>query len=79
MHGRRVYPDRKGKLELQAGDYGKTPRGVWWVAPPRGPVKVVTADQVEEHPDGTITVQIPIKRHDWEGVLERGVWREQRT
>lgn len=79
MQGRRVYPDRKGKLELQPGDYGKTTGGLWWVAPPRGSVKVVRADDVQEHPDGSITVRIPIKRHNWEGVLEHGVWREGRA
>lgn len=78
MQSRRVYPDKKGNLQLQPGDYGKTPGGVWWVAPPRGGVKVVKASDVEEHPDGTITVRHPITRHNWEGVLEQGVWREQR-
>ena len=78
MQGRRVYPDRKGKLELQPGDYGKTPGGTWWAAPPQGSAKVLKSSDVEEHPDGTITVNSLIKRHNWVGTLERGMWREQR-
>jgi hypothetical protein len=70
------------------GEYGKGSDGKWYGCPPQyiegddlPLVGNLSAHQVVEHEDGTITVSpsILIRRHnghEWHGFLEHGVWRE---
>jgi hypothetical protein len=72
----------------EPGTYGKGSDGKWFGCPPVPldgdgfPLTAnLSAHQVEEHEDGTITVSpsILISRRgvaEWHGYLERGVWRE---
>ena len=82
MNGRRVYPNDKGELWLQPGDYGIDPRdGHWYARAPTGDMGNLSAHEVTEHPDGTITVSPSIAISDdqkelWHGYLERGEWRK---
>ncbi len=48
-----------------------------WVLPPGGryPRHVIDRPYVE-HPDGTVSVEGPLRFDGWEGFLERGVWRK---
>lgn len=75
MDGRRVHPDRNGALNLTPGDYGRTTKGVWWVYPPRGSMRVMKSEQVTEHEDGTITVEGLIANKEWKGRLLNGAWQ----
>lgn len=85
MLGKRV-PDFDGSYLLKPGEYGKV-SGHWYCCAPRvipddefGFHGNLSAHQVTEHEDGTITVSpsILITGHDgsWHGYLEKGVWRE---
>lgn len=67
------------------GDYAKAPVGVWHAITPNGHGANLSAHQVEEHEDGTITVTPSIEvfwpgrgdtpRHTfYHGHLTRGVW-----
>lgn len=70
------------------GDYGRHPRdGNWYACTPDGHLGNLSAHQVIEHDDGTITVSPSIlvsmrdteKKVDVElyhGYLEHGVWRQ---
>ena len=86
--GRRIYPDEDGRLWFAPGDYGQDRLdGKWYARPPTDPDQHMTgclsAHEVVEHEDGTITVSpsILITGHDndcavqWHGYLEKGVWR----
>lgn len=77
--GRRVHPDEEGHLTLLAGEYGKV-NGLWFGCTPNGHLGNLSAHDVIEHEDGTITVSPSIlvsdgERELWHGYLERGVWR----
>lgn len=72
-----------GKLALQMGEYGKDANGVWFARPPTTGIGMgnLSAHDVTEHKDGTITVSPSIlcegqPGHTWHGYLEHGVWRE---
>jgi hypothetical protein len=79
--GRRNDSDR-----LKPGEYGKHPvDGHWFARTPNGHLGNLSAHDVTEHADGTITVHPSIlvsSREDgkevecWHGYLEAGVWRE---
>lgn len=77
MQGRRVYPDQRGRMFLDPGEYGQL-AGIWWVCPPPGgggvSASAVAADRVVEHEDGTISVLGELRLPRWSGRLERGVW-----
>jgi len=86
MQGRRVQP-KDGDLWLKPGEYGIDPRdGSWYACTPNGHLGNLSAHQVAEHEDGTITVSpsILVTGYDetvkdktvWHGYLEHGVWRE---
>ncbi len=82
--GKRL-PD--GSEEFKEGEYAKEGADRWWAWPPGGfglaSIRVGSGHHhVDEHEDGTITVQPSIRwAHgakdggDWHGFLERGVWR----
>ena len=83
MQGRRVYDTDSFK----PGDYGRHPAdGTWYGCTPNGMLGNLSAHEVIEHEDGTITASPSIlvttsdsKGHDivrWHGFLEHGVWRE---
>jgi hypothetical protein len=88
MIGRRVYPNEKEVIILQAGDYIFDPKGKYWVVKtPNGLVGGIQKHTVMEHEDKTITVSpsILISGYNypeaegeltWHGYLEKGVWRE---
>jgi hypothetical protein len=72
---------------LAPGEYSKLPDGTWYAATPNDHMANLTAHQVTEHEDGTITVSpsilVSLPAQDgaravelWHGFLERGVWRE---
>jgi hypothetical protein len=88
MQGRRVLATPEGFLRgmNQPGDFGRVtaemPKGcerqLWWqVIAPDGSQCSLNPDihSVEEHGDGTITVQPSIVTATWHGWLERGTWR----
>lgn len=86
MQGRRIYPDKDGRMMYQEGDYGKDPRnGFWYGRPPGQHTGSFGGHEVIEHDDETITVSPSILLWDqdengnkvtlWHGFLERGVWR----
>ena len=54
--GRRIYPNEKGEIILQAGDYVKDQKGYWIIKSPNGIVASTINHEVIEHEDGTITV-----------------------
>lgn len=64
------------------GDYGRHPNGTWFARPPGSQLGNLSAHDVAEHEDGTITVSPSILITElgdgktWHGYLERGVWRE---
>jgi len=75
---------------LSPGDYGRDHRnGEWYCRTPNGHLGNLSAHEVTEHEDGTITVwpSILVTERDtenlrdvelWHGYLERGVWRSER-
>lgn len=84
----RVAPLRRG----DGAEFSEAERQQWWTRPywmgcsPNGHACTLSAHQITEHEDGTITVNpsILIRRscdHGqtwvelWHGYLERGVWR----
>ena len=85
------YPDQRSDQELlewrigfKQGDWGKDKDGLWWVCLPCKDFGFAALSigkhEVEEHPDGTITVKPSIlaNRGDgftWHGFLEKGIWR----
>jgi len=82
MKGRRVYCNPGDVLPLLAepGDYGKDESGLWYCRPPVTGVSAgcLSAHQVIEHDDGTITVSPSILitdgRRTYHGFLIRGEW-----
>lgn len=85
MQGRRVYDLEPH--EYEPGDYGRW-HDKWFCRAPgvEGQQKFtgnLTAHEVVEHEDGTITVSPSILvtvrwagvEHSWHGYLERGIWR----
>lgn len=83
MKGRRVHDTDR----FEPGDYGKHPvDGRWYCRTPNGHLGNLSAHDVTEHEDRTITVSPSIlvtmrdteKKRDvelWHGYLERGIWR----
>ena len=77
IEGKRTY-----RMLPDSGEYGQHENGNWYCCPPNTDlIGNITAHNITEHEDGTITVSpsILIKRYDgkqWHGYLERGVWRE---
>lgn len=73
---------------MPAGSYGRNAHGAWEACTPNGRRGVLDVHTVEEHDDGTITVDPSIRvdpiltpddtvfRAGWHGFLEKGVWRE---
>ena len=76
MHGRRIYPDPRGNMPLDAGQYGELD-GAWWVRPPRGGVTLLATERVTEHEDGTISVAELLEFSKWRGFLSKGDWIEE--
>jgi hypothetical protein len=81
MIGRRVRDLEPHQFE--PGDFGRWEAGGgWYACTPNDLTANLTAHQVIEHEDGTITVSPSIEvgrlrpeRGYWHGFLERGVWR----
>lgn len=78
-------PDETEPHLFEPGDYGRW-RGIWFCKTPNGHLGNLTAHDVTEHEDGTITVSpsILVSRRDtetrsdvelWHGYLKRGQWR----
>lgn len=83
MVGKRVslIPQEGGFQLLNPGEYGCWTNGEWYAETPNGHAANLSAHQVTEHDDDTITVSPSILVSDgkgpvWHGFLERGVWRE---
>jgi len=77
----RVYVNEVGDLLLREGEYGQTSDGTWMARPPGQRTGCLSAHEVEEHDDGTITVTPSIliscpPAPDWHGYLTKGEWRE---
>lgn len=68
--------------ELQRGEYGKYEDHGWYCRPPGSDlIGNISAHQITEHEDGTVSVSPSIlinskQLGSWHGYLERGVWRE---
>ena len=66
---------------FRPGEYGRHPQdGSWHACTPNGHLGNLSAHEVVEHEDGTITVSPSILVSDdrgelWHGYLERGAWR----
>jgi hypothetical protein len=82
IQGKRVYLTGDD-LPHEMGDYGKALDGNWYCRIPASGFGIgkLSAHQVVEHEDGTITVSPSIlatgtRGRQWHGYLERGVWRE---
>lgn len=85
MRGRRyidVEDPTQSHEHMQPGGYRRE-GGVWYATTPNGLYGNLSAHDVTEHSDGTITVSPSILveqpsrlREAWHGYLERGVWRE---
>ncbi len=88
MIGQRIYPTdnidngMRGLVFSEPGMYGKDAEGRWWARPPRGSVGNLSAHEILEHDDGTISVSPSIlveggaNRQTWHGYLIRGEWTE---
>lgn len=86
MKGLRVYPTKETNFNLNAGEYGLC-EGTWFACTPNGHLGNLSEHEVEEHPDGTITVSpsilvtIPnygksgVDKELWHGYLKAGVWQ----
>ena len=86
MQGRRV-ENREHKL-LEPGDYFKDADGTWYVQTPNDMLGWLKNHHVEEHEDGTITVEAGpwgsnsilvsngTGNKKWHGYIYRGVWKE---
>ena len=83
MQGKRV--DWNDGRILEAGEYAKSPSGVWYCCTPNGHMGNLGGHTVTEHENGTISAspsilvsvtnngkRIPL----WHGYLEKGIWRE---
>ncbi len=70
MMGRRVYPKstERGVLDSEAGDYFKGDDGFWYAKTPNGLNANLSAHQIVEHEDKTVSVQ-PEKPQDLRNVL----------
>lgn len=82
MIGKRIY-GYAGIGLPKPGEYGKDERdGHWFARTPNDMMANLSAHDVVEHDDGTITVSPSIlvtqghTGREWHGYLERGVWRE---
>lgn len=74
MLGKRVYISPAIRFVLlRPGEYAQH-HGDWWAVLPNGQFVRLTDHVVEEHPDGTITVAMPVVQGGafW---LWRGVWK----
>lgn len=80
--GRRIYSNKKGSLSLKPGDYGKDGKGIWVVRTPNGITAMIVDHKVTEHKNGTVTVSPSLLveyssiKMNWQGYLEKGIWRE---
>lgn len=80
MTGRRV---TTSPHLYEPGDYGQW-EGGWYCKPPDEPNRLgnISAHQITEHDDGTITASPSILIRgggddgEWHGFLEKGVWRK---
>lgn len=65
---------------MEIGQFGKNSNGEWMGCCPNGMYCNLTAHEVKENSDGSITVSpsILITGHEgvWHGYLENGIWRE---
>ena len=86
MKGIRVYPTKENNYNLNAGEYGLI-RKTWYACTPNGHLGNLSDHEVEEHPDGTITVSPSIlvtipnygnsgaDKEVWHGYLKAGIWQ----
>jgi len=83
FQGKRVelIPQSGGFQLLKPGEYGKWTDGKWFGCTPNDHGCNLSAHDIIEHSDGTITVSPSILVSDnrdavWHGFLEQGIWRE---
>lgn len=75
--------DNPNSLLPKNGEYGKDINGDWFGMTPDGHLANLSAHDVVEHEDGTITVSpsILLSRPNndilWHGYLESGIWRTE--
>jgi hypothetical protein len=84
----RLYPDANGHVDIVPGTYWQDSAGAWWVCTPSGYAGILSAHDVVEHDDGTISVTPsiltpfgPVKSDGvtpnpryWHGYLTNGEW-----
>ena len=83
MQGKRCDLTEEKTVLENPGEYGKGVDGLWYMRPPATGFGMgnLSAHNVIEHSDGTITVSPSILctghfGKQWHGYLEHGVWRE---
>ena len=73
-----LVPQPGGFQLLKPGEYGQWTDGKWFGCTPNDHGCNLSAHDVVEHEDGTITVSPSIlvtsKREEWHGFLRRGIW-----
>jgi hypothetical protein len=79
MKGKRV--NGLSPHQFAVGDYGIWDGQGWYGRSPNGYLANLTAHEIIEHPDGTITVKPSIllsggRGPVWHGFLKQGVWEE---
>ena len=77
LPGVRLYPNKFGDLRLPDGGYGRDMSGRWFCRPPGANTVELKYHEVEEHPDGGVTVLPVINSGNGAGVftLRGGVWK----
>lgn len=81
MKAQRIYPNEHGGFAVAPGTYWREKDGVWWMCTPTGFAGKLTGHTVEEHEDGTITVNpsilTPVPEDSslyYHGWLKHGEW-----
>ena len=74
IQGRRV-DDGTDPRDYVPGNYGRW-EASWAVRPPAGDAVVLSGHEIILHSNGSISASPAITTPVWQGVLERGVWRE---
>lgn len=66
---------------LKPGEYGRDANGDWYGATPNGLIANLRQHRIQEHHDGTITVEPSIyvnrgRDPEWHGFLVQGTWSQ---
>ena len=76
MFGERRFCNAYGQLNLPEGCYGRDLKKRWWCRPPGGNTIPLGQFDVDEHKDGTISVNCTISINGFTGHLVNGIWMQ---